>query len=291
MIKSMTGYGKAQQDTSTYEAAAEIKTLNSKFLDANIKLPRAFADKEIEIRSLLAEKIKRGKVSLTVDFTANANQSTGAVLNKEVFKTYYRAYQDLKNELNDTTSDIFRLAAQVPDAMQSSKQEAIDEPVWKEIKQVITKALDSCNQFRIQEGAALEKDLKHCISSIRSWMEKITEQIPQRDSRMKEKLKSQFEEMESELVDKNRFEQELIYYIEKLDINEEIVRLGNHLDYFTEVLQAAESNGKKLGFISQEIGREINTIGSKANDAGIQHQVVSMKEELEKIKEQILNIL
>lgn len=287
----MTGYGKVQQDTSTYEAAAEIKTLNSKFLDANIKLPRAFADKEIEIRSLLAEKIKRGKISLTVDFTANTNQSTGAVLNKEVFKTYYRAYQDLKNELNDTTSDIFRLAAQVPDAMQSSKQEAIDESVWKEIKQVITKALDSCNQFRIQEGAALEKDLKHCISSIRSWMEKITEQIPQRDSRMKEKLKSQFEEMESELVDKNRFEQELIYYIEKLDINEEIVRLGNHLDYFTEVLQTAESNGKKLGFISQEIGREINTIGSKANDAGIQHQVVSMKEELEKIKEQILNIL
>lgn len=287
----MTGYGKAQQESSTYDASAEIKTLNSKFLDVSIKLPRIFADKEIEVRSLLTEKIKRGKVSLTVDFTGRSDQSTGTVLNKDIFKTYYRAYQDLQEELNNTTSDIFKLAAQAPDVIQTGNQQAIDEAVWKEIKQMITKALDNCNQFRLQEGAALEKDLKHCILSIKSWMEKVTEQVPQRDDKMKEKLKSQFEEMENELVDKNRFEQELIYYIEKLDINEEIVRLGNHLDYFVEVLQAPESNGKKLGFISQEIGREINTIGSKANDAIIQHQVVNMKEELEKIKEQTLNVL
>lgn len=287
----MTGYGKAQQENDTYEAAAEIKTLNSKFLDVNIKLPRIFADKEIEIRNLLAEKIKRGKVTLTVDFLGSSSLHTEPAINKAVFKAYYQVYKDLKEELRDTSSDIFRLAAQAPDVVQPNNQETVGEAIWKEIRQMIVAALDKCNQFRIQEGTALEKDLNQCVTSIRNWLEKVKEQVPQRDVKMREKLKNQFVELASEAIDANRFEQELIYYIEKLDINEEIVRLNNHLDYFMKVLQEPESNGKKLGFIAQELGREINTIGSKANDATIQHFVVSMKEELEKIKEQILNVL
>ncbi len=287
----MTGYGKAQRESNGYETVAEIKTLNSKFLDANVKLPRIFNDKEIEVRGLLAEKVKRGKVSITIDFAGSPVIQETTLLNKEAFKAYYKVYQELKLELQDTSGDIFRLAAQAPDVIQPNVQETIDETIWQEVKQVIEEALDRCEQFRIQEGVALENDLSQCIASIRAWLEKIKDQVPERDTKMKAKLKSQFEELEAEKIDKNRFEQELIYYIEKLDINEEIVRLTNHLDYFMEVLQEPESNGKKLGFISQEIGREINTIGSKANDAIIQRYVVGMKEELEKIKEQILNIL
>lgn len=291
MIKSMTGYGKSQLDKGSYEAAAEVKTLNSKFLDANLKLPRMFSDREIEIRGLLAEKIKRGKVSLTIEFSGNTHIQIEPAINKEIFKAYYRIYKTLKDELQDTSSDIFRLAAQAPDVVQNNTQEAIEETVWQEVRQMIIEALDHCDVFRRQEGTALEKDLAGCIGTIQLWLEKVKEQVPERDVKMREKLKSQFEELETELIDKNRFEQELIYYIEKLDVNEEIVRLTNHLHYFMEVLKEPESNGKKLGFVSQEIGREINTIGSKANDAIIQRYVVGMKEELEKIKEQILNIL
>lgn len=291
MIKSMTGYGKAQLENNLYEAAAEVKALNSKFLDTSVKLPRVFGDREIEVRGLLAEKVKRGKVSLTIEFLGNANIQMEPAINKDIFKAYYQAYKTLKDELQDTSSDIFRLAAQAPDVIQNNVQETLDESVWQEVKQMIIVALDRCDVFRQQEGAALEKDLTNCIDSIQVWLDKVKEQIPERDERMRERLKSQFEELESEVIDKNRFEQELIYYIEKLDINEEIVRLTNHLQYFMEVLREPESNGKKLGFISQEIGREINTIGSKANHATIQHYVVGMKEELEKIKEQISNIL
>lgn len=291
MIKSMTGYGKAQLESNLYEAAAEVKALNSKFLDTSLKLPRIFSDREIEVRGLLAEKAKRGKVSLTVEFTGNANIQMEPAINKEIFKAYYRVYQSLKEDLQDTSTDIFRLAAQAPDVIQSNVQETLDESVWQEIKQMIIEALDRCDVFRQQEGAALAQDLANCINSIHVWLEKVKEQVPERDVKMREKLASQFEELKVEVIDKNRFEQELIYYIEKLDINEEMVRLANHLQYFMEVLKEPESNGKKLGFISQEIGREINTIGSKANDATIQRYVVGMKEELEKIKEQVLNIL
>lgn len=291
MIKSMTGYGKAQLEHNAYEATAEIKTLNSKYLDVGLRLPRVFSDREIEIRSLLAEKIKRGKVSLAIEFTGSAGLHVEANINKDVFKAYYGVYKALKDELNDPSNDIFRLAALAPDVMQSSAPETVDENIWAEVRQVVIEALDRCDAFRQQEGSALETDLIASINNIGLWLEKIKEQVPERNAKMRDKLNSQFTELETEIVDKNRFEQELIYYIEKLDVNEEIVRLTNHLQYFMEILKDAESNGKKLGFVSQEIGREINTIGSKANDATIQRYVVGMKEELEKIKEQTLNIL
>lgn len=291
MIKSMTGYGKAQLEHDAYEATAEIKTLNSKYLDVGLRLPRVFSDREIEVRSLLAEKIKRGKVSLAIEFTGSAGAQIEANINQEVFKAYYRVYKALKDELKDTSNDIFRLAALAPDVMQGSTQEAVDENIWAEVREVIIAALDRCDAFRQQEGAALEADLVACISNITLWLDKIKEQVPERNAKMRDRLRNQFAELEAEIMDKNRFEQELIYYIEKLDVNEEIVRLTNHLQYFVEILKDAESNGKKLGFVSQEIGREINTIGSKANDATIQRYVVGMKEELEKIKEQTLNIL
>ncbi len=291
MIKSMTGYGKAQLEHEAYEAAVEIKTLNSKYLDVGLRLPRVFSDREIEVRSLLTDKIKRGKVALAIEFTGNAGAQVDTNINKEVFKAYYYAYKALKDELNDNSNDIFRLAALAPDVMQGSARESIDENIWAEVRKVIVEALSRCDAFRQQEGAVLEADMLASIKNIERWLEKIKEQVPERNSKMRDRLRNQFAELETEIVDKNRFEQELIYYIEKLDINEEIVRLTNHLYYFTEVLKEPESNGKKLGFVSQEIGREINTIGSKANDATIQQYVVGMKEELEKIKEQALNIL
>ncbi len=292
----MTGYGKAQRDSDQYEATAEIKTLNSKFLDVGLRLPRVFLHKEIEVRNLLTEKIQRGKVSLSVDFSANSELQSRTVINKAAFKAYYHAYQELKTELNDPTEDIFRLAALSPDVVQPNQAEALDETVWQEIRPMIVEALDRCNDFRLQEGAALQKDMEENIADIRQWLEKVKEQIPERDAHLRQRLQSQLAEWEAEAIDKNRFEQELIYYIEKLDVNEELVRLGNHLDYFREVLSEDESNGmpsngKKLNFIAQEIGREINTIGSKANHSLIQRYVVGMKESLEKIKEQTMNVL
>lgn len=291
MIKSMTGYGKAQLKQDTYEATAEIKTLNSKYLDVNLRLPRVFSDREIEVRGLLADKIKRGKVALTVDFVGNTGAQVETNINKDIFKAYYFAYQSLKEELHDPSADIFRLAALAPDVMQGSVQETLEEHIWAEVRAAIILALEHCDAFRQQEGEALQKDLVASVESIARWLEKVREQVPERNAKMRERLIHQFAELDTDKLDKNRFEQELIYYIEKLDVNEEMVRLTNHLHYFTEVLEDAVSNGKKLGFLSQEIGREINTIGSKANDATIQRYVVGMKEELEKIKEQTLNIL
>ncbi len=287
----MTGYGKAQRDSDRYEASAEIKTLNSKFLDVSLRLPRAFLHKEIEVRNLLTEKLQRGKVSLNVEFSGSPELQTRPAINKAAFKAYYQAYQELKTELNDPTEDIFRLAALSPDVVQPNQAEALDETLWQEIRPMIVQALDRCNDFRLQEGAALQKDMEESVADIRQWLEKVKEQLPERDAHMRQRLQSQLAEWEAEAIDRNRFEQELIYYIEKLDVNEELVRLGNHLDYYAEVLVEAESNGKKLNFIAQEIGREINTIGSKANHALIQRYVVGMKEALEKIKEQTMNVL
>ncbi len=287
----MTGYGRAQQENTQFDVTAEIKTLNSKYLDPGIRLPRIFGDREIEVRQLLAEKIQRGKVSLSVDFRGKGELGGEPAVNQDLFKAYYHIYQKLAGEVKAPDHDLFCLAAQSPDVLLPVVQENADSETWSKVRAVIEQALQICDQFRIQEGEALKKDFVHTSENIKSSLDKIKERVPERDQRLREKLKSQVKESFGKEIDENRFEQELIYYLEKLDINEEIVRLTNHLEYFSEVLDQTDVHGKKLGFISQEIGREINTIGSKANDALIQRHVVSMKEDLEKIKEQVLNVL
>ncbi len=287
----MTGYGKAQFENAQFEVGVEIKALNSKYIDTNLRLPRVFGDREIEIRQMISERMQRGKISVLIDFKEKGELSGKPPVNSELLMAYYRTYQQIAQELGDQGNELFRLAVQSPDVLQPNMQENADENTWLELRKVIEEAIASCEQFRIQEGEALRKDFTNSISSIGEQLEQVKSLIPQRDEHMREKLKTQVEEsIAKDKIDQNRFEQELIYYIEKLDINEEIVRLSNHLNYFTEVLNQ-DAPGKKLGFISQEIGREINTIGSKANDAGIQRCVVSMKEELEKIKEQVLNVI
>lgn len=292
MIKSMTGYGKAHSENDQYSIQVEIKTLNSKYLDATIKLPRILTNKEIEARTLVSNTLQRGKVLLVVDCMSKDDTAGISSINRALLKTYYQAYREIANELGESPNDLFRIAAQSPEVVQTNYQDKADEQVWRAVKATIQQAADRCSEFRQQEGDALQKDLENCINNIKSALQAIQDAVPARDQRVRERLHDQLSQQTiKELIDENRFEQEMIYYLEKLDVNEEIIRLLNHLDYFLDILHQPASQGKKLGFIAQEIGREINTIGSKANDAAIQRYVVTMKEELEKIKEQALNIL
>jgi uncharacterized protein (TIGR00255 family) len=292
MIKSMTGYGKANQESSLFDITVEVKTLNSKFLDIGLKLPRIFGDREIEVRQLISEKLQRGKISLMIDFKGKDQMGGEPAVNRDLLKAYYHLYKETAKELQTSEQDLFRLAVQSPDVLQPVVQENADHELWEAVRAVIEEALMQCDQFRRQEGEALMRDFVICSANIRAALQEVKLQAPVRDQRLRQKLQSQIEEsFAKDIVDQNRFEQELIYYIEKLDVNEEIVRLTNHLNYFEEVLVSPDVHGKKLGFISQEMGREINTIGSKANDATIQRSVIGMKEELEKIKEQVLNVL
>ena len=288
----MTGYGRTKGSVKGYQVDIEVRTLNSKFLDVQLKVPRNFQSKELEIRSQLSDVLKRGKVSLNIDLTQDADTESDQV-NHELFKRYYREYTSLANEVGADHSDLFRLALYSPDVMSSSSiDEDVIEEQWKELSPLLSEALKACDGFRQQEGANLAKELMSYIDNISSFLDEVVAHDPDRVEVIRERIKKHQQDIESsDEFDKNRFEQEMIYYIEKLDISEEIVRLTNHLNYFKEVMGESESQGKKLGFISQEIGREINTIGSKANYAPMQKVVVGMKDELEKIKEQLLNII
>ena len=287
----MTGFGAARLENDRISVNAEIKTLNSKYLDAIVRLPNIFSSKEIEVKNLLSKHLQRGKAVLVLNYSSKLAVSQVQV-NKDVVKNYYTALKETADELNAPGQDIFRLVMQMPEAYSNTSDEETLEVIWKDVEETIMKAVANCNNFRLQEGEALSKQLEGYIQEIASLLEKVKARDPERIAHIKAKLHKQVEDfVNSDNFDANRFEQELIYYIEKLDINEEKVRLKNHLDYFIETLNSPNSNGKKLGFISQEIGREINTIGSKANDAEIQKLVVNMKEELEKIKEQVLNIV
>jgi len=288
----MTGYGRTKGSLSGYQVDVEVRTLNSKFLDLQLKLPRNFQGKELEIRSLISDVLKRGKVSLSVELTQDATSESNQV-NHELFKRYYKEYSELAEEVGSVNSDLFRLALYSPDVMSSSSQdEDVLEAQWIELLPVLKDAVNACNNFRLQEGATLEKELNQYIENIAQLLDQVVGYDPERVEVIRDRIKKHQLEIESsDNFDKNRFEQEMIYYIEKLDISEEIVRLTNHLNYFREVMGETDSQGKKLGFISQEIGREINTIGSKANYAPVQKLVVGMKDELEKIKEQLLNII
>ena len=288
----MTGYGQAVYDDDHYAVSVEIKTLNSKFLDANIRIPRVFNDRELTIRNMITETLERGKVSLTLEFTNKQEAMSKVNLNEKLFREYYEKLRQLSESVGSSSEDIFRLAVQFPEVMETVENGADREKEWQVIEKVIKQALDQCNNFREMEGKVLSDQLEDYINSIRKYLDEIKALDPQRVEKIKSRLKSNLREFAvAEELDLNRLEQEIIYYIEKLDIQEEIVRLTSHLNYFMEILNSPKSMGKKLGFIGQEIGREINTIGSKANDAAMQKLVINMKEELEKIKEQVLNIL
>jgi uncharacterized protein (TIGR00255 family) len=285
MIQSMTGYGKSVLQLPTKKISIELKSLNSKNLDLNARMPSMYREKELAIRSLIATKLVRGKIdfSLYVEITGEETSST---VNQPVVKKYM---EQLRNVVAASDTELLKMAIKMPDALNTERDE-IDENEWKLIQSEIDNTLDKIQAFRIQEGKALEKDFELRIRNIDNLLQEVIKIDPDRIEGVRARLEKGIAEIK-ERVDENRFEQELVYYIEKYDITEEKVRLHNHLEYFIKSLNSADSNGKKLGFIGQEIGREINTIGSKANYAPMQKLVVQMKDELEKVKEQLLNVL
>lgn len=290
MIYSMTGFGSAEAESKVYRVKVEVKTLNSKFLDFIQKLPRELADKELEIKNMVAQKLNRGKVNMTIELLPIHMQEPAVHINEMLFKRYFETYKRLADECNANDKDLFRLALHSPDVI--LPDDTNDELDWELIRTTVESALDKCNEFRAAEGASLQEKLISYIDAIKIGLEEVTARDPERIKSIRDRISNSLDEIrEKTQVDQNRFEQELIYYIEKLDITEEKVRLGRHLEYFREVLNEGDQQGKKLGFISQEIGREINTIGAKANDAIIQRAVVQMKDELEKIKEQTMNVI
>lgn len=293
MIKSMTGFGQAIVDNGRAQLSIEIKSLNSKFLDVNLRLPRAFSDKELELRNIVNEKLERGKVSVAIEYVRTGDDEIKQSYNMALFKGYFAQLKDLSNAVGvDVDGNIFELALASPEVVQSRLKDEVSEDEWEWVKGALHEAIARCVDFRVQEGEVLQSMLSGCCERISSGLSSVEALDPGRVARIRERLKGNAVSFLGESgYDANRLEQEIIYYIEKLDINEEKVRLKAHLDYFADTLKAPQSNGKKLSFISQEIGREINTIGSKANDAAIQKHVVGMKEELEKIKEQLNNVL
>ncbi|WP_333819116.1 YicC/YloC family endoribonuclease [Ohtaekwangia sp.] len=292
MIKSMTGFGQSAYDDGRLQISVEIKSLNSKFLDLNLRLPKLFSEREIEVRNLISEKLERGKVQIAIEYQRYGDESMKQIYNEALFVSYYQQLKKLADRVVAPHDQLFQLALTSPDVIQSNLREDSNEEEWEQIKKAVVDAIQKCDQFRKAEGSVLEKMLKECCGVIGEQLKKIEDLDPKRVQRIRERLKGNIVSFFGEEgYDTNRLEQEIIFYIEKLDINEEKVRLRSHLNYFMQILAEQQSNGKKLGFISQEIGREINTIGSKANDADIQKHVVVMKEELEKIKEQLNNVL
>ncbi|OEK05481.1 YicC/YloC family endoribonuclease [Roseivirga misakiensis] len=293
MLKSMTGFGLSKGQQNGYSVAVELKSLNSKFLDAQIRIPKNFLDKELEIRGLLTKGLNRGKVNLSIELTTDTVAVEAQEVNQKLFNAYYKEYEGLADQVGASKDDLFRLALHSPEviAPQVIDEAAINEQ-WAFIQLHLAKAIEALGEFRAQEGASLEHELKSYIANIGNYLKEIEEHDPERVKVVKERIQKHQQDLStSDEFDENRFEQEMIYYIEKFDISEEIVRLTNHLSYFNEVMAEQQSQGKKLGFVSQEIGREINTIGSKANYAPVQKLVVCMKDDLEKIKEQLLNII
>jgi uncharacterized protein (TIGR00255 family) len=291
MIKSMTGYGLAANDFAQAKYTVEIKSLNSKFLELALKLPKAFSDKEFILRNDCSKQIERGKVNISIYVEYPEVSAKTATINQELLKVYYQQLKSAASELGDNADNLLQLALNFPDVIQY-ESDAVSDDEWRVLYKTFEEALQSFQNFRIDEGNVLKQDLIFRINNILEGMKLVEEQEPNRIPQIRERLNHFLEEaVGKENVDYNRFEQELIYYIDKLDITEEKIRLKSHCDYFIEALKGTDANGKKLGFISQEIGREINTMGSKANDAKIQQIVVGMKEELEKIKEQLLNVL
>ncbi|MDO5979172.1 YicC/YloC family endoribonuclease [Flavivirga spongiicola] len=285
MIYSMTGYGKSVLQLPTKKITIELKSLNSKNLDLNARMPSIYREKELFIRKLLAAKLVRGKIDFSIYVEATA-EDTSTQINTPVVKQYI---EQLKNVVDGDAIELLKMAVRFPDALNTVREE-IDDDEWKTIEAQINTAVNDLIDHRLDEGKVLEQDFNKRIITIGNILEQVIAMDPERVEGVRERLLKGVEDLK-EKYDENRFEQELVYYIEKFDITEEKVRLKNHLDYFTECINSKDSNGKKLGFIGQEMGREINTIGSKSNYAPMQQLVVQMKDELEKIKEQLLNVL
>ncbi len=281
----MTGFGKTEFTLNQKKISIEIRTLNSKNLDLNLRIANLFKEKELEIRKLLSNALVRGKVSFILNVEHQGEQNLN-LINKSIVKDYMNQLQKISKISNKKALE---LAMNLPNVLQT-KEEDFNEIEWQEVKQQIEKTIQKIDKFRKDEGTILEKDFIKRITTLQQLSEKNEELDQERIPAVKKRLEKAITELKQE-VDQNRFEQELIYYLEKLDITEEKIRLNNHLDYFLKTLESNESNGKKLGFITQEIGREINTTGSKANYSPMQQNVVLMKDELEKIKEQLLNVL
>ena len=286
MIQSMTGFGKATLQLPSKKITVEVKSLNSKGLDLNTRMPSVYRENELALRNLLAQKLERGKVDFSL-FVEVTGEETSSKINAPIVKAYIAQMKAILPNADET--ELMKMAVRMPDTMKTEREE-IDPNEWKQIQTVIDEAIENMLSFRTSEGASLEKEFTLRIENIRSYMNQALALDPERVTAIKERLQTAIDELKVN-VDTNRFEQELIYYLEKLDITEEKVRLTNHLDYFLQTLNGSEANGRKLGFITQEMGREINTMGSKSNHAEMQKLVVMMKDELEKIKEQVLNVL
>ena len=291
MILSMTGYGKATCELPQKRINIEIRSLNSKQLDVNARLPGFYREKEIEIRNKISKRLFRGKVDISFSVEAETPDKLTKI-NTAVIESYFEQLKPVAEKLNiQQSADFLRVIMPLPDTTKTEQTE-LDEHEWNELSKAIDKALDDIVEFRKQEGSSLYTEITHRIENISSLLKEVEPLEKGRIEKIKERISDGLQFLtDKNSVDENRFEQELIYYLEKLDITEEKVRLANHLDYFMETIGTDKPAGKKLGFISQEIGREINTLGSKANDAAIQRIVIRMKDELEKIKEQILNVL
>lgn len=285
MIQSMTGFGKASLQLPTKKITVEIKSLNSKGLDLSVRMPSAFREMELGLRNQIAQKLERGKVDFSL-FIEITGEETSSKVNVPIVKAYIN---QLREVVAGDETELLKMAVRMPDALKTERED-IDESDWAQIQGVINEALENIHSFRVTEGVALEKEFLVRISNILSLMNDTVALDGERIQNVKDRLHHAIEELKL-TVDENRFEQELIYYLEKMDITEEKVRLENHLNYFIETLAGTEANGRKLGFITQEMGREINTMGSKSNHAKMQKLVVQMKDELEKIKEQVLNVL
>ena len=281
----MTGYGKSVLQLPTKKISIELKSLNSKSLDLNARMPSMYRAKELSIRKLIAKNLVRGKIDFSL-FVEVTGEDTSSKINKTVVTQYMKQLQDV---VAGDSTELLKMAIRLPDAITTERDE-IDDEEWDAISTEINDAISKIVAYRKDEGATLEQDFTNRIANLRRLLEEVITMDPDRIDGVRARLEKGVSDIK-EKVDENRFEQELVYYIEKFDITEEKVRLDNHLDYFTKTLNSDDSNGKKLGFITQEIGREINTIGSKSNYAPMQKLVVQMKDELEKIKEQLLNVL
>ncbi|MHC5201052.1 YicC/YloC family endoribonuclease [Myroides sp. LJL119] len=282
----MTGFGKASLQLATKKITVEVKSLNSKNLDLNVRLPQAYREKELPLRNVIALELERGKVDFSMFCEVTAEETSNKI-NGPIVMAYIQQMKELIPDADQT--ELMKMAVRMPDALKVERQE-LDDNEWQQIQQVIQSALANIKEFRHSEGASLEKDFLIRIENIHSCMEQIINLDVERIITVKERLRTNLQELQLN-IDENRFEQEIIYYLEKMDITEEKVRLKKHLDYFVETLNGTQANGRKLGFIAQEMGREINTMGSKSNHAEMQKLVVQMKDELEKIKEQVLNVL
>ncbi len=291
MIKSMTGFGKAIFEISNKKFILELKALNSKQIDITVRVPSVYREKEIELRNELVEKLVRGKVDFTLYVENHGDESTNKI-NDAVFKEYFFQLKKISEELDvQTDQNLVQAVMRLPDVIKT-EYETLEEEEWNTIMEYLSEAIDEINHFRLAEGKALKNDIESNVNHIKNLLLQLAPFEEQRIESVKSRLNENLDKLNlNGNIDENRFEQELVFYLDKMDMNEEKVRLENHCNFFLETLKSSESNGKKLSFISQEMGREINTLGSKAYDSDIQRIVVQMKDHLERIKEQLLNVL